>query len=982
MQFDKKKTILLVEDEFLLAMNEKSQLIKYGYNVIAVNSGENAVEAMNGDSSIDLILMDINLGSGIDGTKAAEQILKDHDIPIVFLSSHIEPDVVEKTEKITSYGYVVKNSSITVLDASIKMAFKLSDANKKTMKLNSKYEATLDAIPDLMFEIGIDGTYHDVHAPHPDLLVTPSAEMLIGKRIHDFLPAETAAIVMSAIAEANEKGLSAGRQYELAVEGGLRWFEISVSRMSDLSPDPRFIYICRDITEGKRMEEALEKRILLLTSPLDASDAIAFTDLFSIREIQKIQDDFSTATGVASIITQVDGTPITSPSNFCRLCSEIVRKSEMGNANCMKSDAVLGKLNSTAPLIQNCLSGGLWDAGTSITVGGKHIANWLIGQVRDETQTEEGMVEYARKIGVDEQEFIEAFREVPVMTREKFGQIASTLFGLAYQLSTLAYQNVQQARLLAERKKMEEELRFSEGKYRNLFNKAEVGMLRSRLDGSEVLECNGKILSILGKTRDEVIGKPASVLWADSNERVEMVKVLHARGHVDELECHLLRKDGKIITCITSLKLYPETGILEGSIIDITERKELENSLQQKERRLQAVFNAMTEGFSIQEVITDEFGKPVDLRFVDANPAFEAQTGLKNEETFGHTLRELFPTAEQYWIERYGKVGLTGEPISFEAQFSPLGKYYHVSAFQTEPKQFGVLFMDIAEARAAREETRKNNEMLRESDSRLKSLVVDMSVGVLIQGPDAEILMSNPQALELLGLSEDQLLGKTSFDPDWNVVHEDGSSFPGANHPVPQAIASLAPVRDVVMGVYRPTTENRVWLKVDAIPHIEEGKLQHVVCTFIDISKRIQAEGSLRDSEAMHARMISNTSDVIGIIGADRIMKYKSPNIERWFGWRPEEVIGTDGFLNVHPDDLDRIRREFSGLIQENNASTTIECRYRCKDGTYKPIELTAKNLLDDSVVGGVLLNYHDITHRRKAEAELLEMQTILKAAI
>ncbi|MFN2312796.1 MAG: response regulator, partial [Spirochaetia bacterium] len=79
-------------------------------------------------SDIDLILMDINLGSGIDGTQAAELILQNHDIPVVFLSSHTEPEVVEKTEKITSYGYVVKNSSTTVLDASIKMAFKLFDA--------------------------------------------------------------------------------------------------------------------------------------------------------------------------------------------------------------------------------------------------------------------------------------------------------------------------------------------------------------------------------------------------------------------------------------------------------------------------------------------------------------------------------------------------------------------------------------------------------------------------------------------------------------------------------------------------------------------------------------------------------------------------------------------------------------------------------------------------------------------------------------
>ncbi len=126
-----KRTILLVEDEAILALTEKRSLEQYGYKVIVVNSGEKAIEAVKASAEISLVLMDINLGQGIDGTEAALIILNDHDIPIVFMSSHSEREVVEKTEKITSYGYVVKSSSITVLDASIKMAFKLYDASKK-----------------------------------------------------------------------------------------------------------------------------------------------------------------------------------------------------------------------------------------------------------------------------------------------------------------------------------------------------------------------------------------------------------------------------------------------------------------------------------------------------------------------------------------------------------------------------------------------------------------------------------------------------------------------------------------------------------------------------------------------------------------------------------------------------------------------------------------------------------------------------------
>ncbi len=114
------KLLLLVEDEYLIAMSEQMDLEKYGYKVILAHSGEEAIKTFNTNHNIDLIIMDIDLGKGIDGTEAAKIILDNHDVPILFMSSHMEPNIVEKTEKITSYGYVVKNSSITVLDASIK----------------------------------------------------------------------------------------------------------------------------------------------------------------------------------------------------------------------------------------------------------------------------------------------------------------------------------------------------------------------------------------------------------------------------------------------------------------------------------------------------------------------------------------------------------------------------------------------------------------------------------------------------------------------------------------------------------------------------------------------------------------------------------------------------------------------------------------------------------------------------------------------
>lgn len=127
------KTLLLVEDEAIIALTEKRWLTNEGFRVIHVTSGEEAIKTVQtGSEKIDLILMDIDLGhGGMDGTQAAREILKTHDIPLLFLSSHTEKEIVDKTEQITSYGYVVKGSTNTVLFASIKMAFKLYKANQE-----------------------------------------------------------------------------------------------------------------------------------------------------------------------------------------------------------------------------------------------------------------------------------------------------------------------------------------------------------------------------------------------------------------------------------------------------------------------------------------------------------------------------------------------------------------------------------------------------------------------------------------------------------------------------------------------------------------------------------------------------------------------------------------------------------------------------------------------------------------------------------
>ncbi len=124
--------------------------------------------------------MDIDLGRGIDGTIAAQLILKGRELPIVFLSSHTEPEIVKKTEKITSYGYVVKNSSNTVLDASIKMAFKLFDASIKLLHSRDDYQNLFNNATDAIYIQDKEGRFIDINQGAVAMYGYPK-EYLIGK---------------------------------------------------------------------------------------------------------------------------------------------------------------------------------------------------------------------------------------------------------------------------------------------------------------------------------------------------------------------------------------------------------------------------------------------------------------------------------------------------------------------------------------------------------------------------------------------------------------------------------------------------------------------------------------------------------------------------------------------------------------------------------------------------------------------------------
>jgi PAS domain S-box-containing protein len=152
--------------------------------------------------------------------------------------------------------------------------------DREILATRNQLQATLNAIPDLLFELGLDGRYHSYHSPRVELLAAPPEEIL-GRTIFDVLPTDAAETVMSALLEANDKGRSQGKQFELALPQGKLWFELSVSRMpTGLGQAPRFICLSRDITERKEAEHELTRLGRVLD---ESSNEIYVFDAQSLR---------------------------------------------------------------------------------------------------------------------------------------------------------------------------------------------------------------------------------------------------------------------------------------------------------------------------------------------------------------------------------------------------------------------------------------------------------------------------------------------------------------------------------------------------------------------------------------------------------------------------------------------------------------------------------------------------------------------------
>jgi two-component system, sensor histidine kinase and response regulator len=450
------------------------------------------------------------------------------------------------------------------------------------------------------------------------------------------------------------------------------------------------------------------------------NNVIGFSDIFNLDDIQRIQDLFADATGVASIITYPDGTPITKPSNFCRLCNEIIRQTETGLSNCFKSDAEIGRPNADGPIIQPCLSGGLWDAGASIIVGGKHIANWLIGQVKNEELDNQQMLNYAKTIGSDQQSFMDALEEVPVMSKEKFEKVANMLYTFVNEISTKAYHNSQLNQLITQRTDAENRLHQEQYLMNNLMNSVPDHIYFKDLE-SRFIRVNLTQATKFGLADpDQIEGKTDFDFFSEEHAKQaydDEQKILSTGEPVnkEERETWPDRSDTWVST--TKVPLRDSEGNIVGTFgisRDITRQKKAEQELADERNLLRNLIDNMPDRI---------YAKDLNSRFIICNEALanrmgktrvEAVIGKSDFDFLPHDLAEQFFQNEQEIIR-------TGQPlINHEESRGMIDGFPRWNLTTKVPLRdranniIGIVGMgrDITDRKIAEEEIQLKNELL------------------------------------------------------------------------------------------------------------------------------------------------------------------------------------------------------------------------------------------------------------------------------
>ena len=400
----------------------------------------------------------------------------------------------------------------------------------------------------------------------------------------------------------------------------------------------------------KRQGEIHHKEHPGLATP----ETVRFEDIFSLDDIQRIQDAFAEAAGVGSLITDPKGLHLTRPSNFTELCRDIIQQTELGRRNCIWSEpSASSQAFRQQPVERKCLCGGLLDGGTTIHFGERHIANWVIGQVLDESADTEFLLAYAKEIGADPAAFREALAKVPRMSRQHFDKVVQALHQFANHLSALTTKHFEQSRLIDELREAQELIQSRDRNLANIIDFLPDPTVVLDKDGT-VIFWNRALEKLTGVAATDMLGASDFTYGTPFYGHPEPILADYARGAVplpdsryavaeighEEIiaEVNLMAlPGGPRRVWIKAVALHDAKGNISGAIEairDVTDRHRDALALRESEEKFRRIVETAHEGVWVFDA---------DFKTTFVNRRMADMLGQSAEEMLGRDIEEFLP---------------------------------------------------------------------------------------------------------------------------------------------------------------------------------------------------------------------------------------------------------------------------------------------------------------------------------------------------
>ena len=418
---------------------------------------------------------------------------------------------------------------------------------------------------------------------------------------------------------------------------------------------------------------------------------------------------------------------------------------------------------------------------------------------------------------------------------------------------------------------------------------------------------------------------------------------------------------------------------------DISNQKKLEENASWSEKHYRLLFERMTEGFCLLEVIYNNDGRPCEYRYLEANPAFELHTGKKKEQIIGKTVREIFPEVSTIEIEEFGKVALSSHSTHFVRYIPNVDKFFEINTFSFEKGKFAVIFTDITELKRAEMELKKTQETLEE---KIMERTEELEKAYTLLKESEQSLAEAQEIVHIGNWSDDLRTDKILWsDEVYRIFGFKPQEFVASYtellnriHPEDRVIVLNAGKQALEQGFFdaeyriiRAGGVERIVNEVIRVVYDEENKPILVKGTVQDITERIWAEKKLIESEMNVSRFFdSNMFGVIYFNLDGSITKANDKFLEIVDYTREDLLAGLVRWDKMDPQEHLLLNKQYFKKLITTGRVESYEKEYIRKDGSRVPILLGIATF--DRAHGGYAFVF-DITERKRSEEKLRESE-------